>query len=77
MKDKEKTLARSYEPRAKYLEIGRKYDGCDCVIVAKTDNEIITELCDYHVKTVKDGSIKYISPCIEPAHPMTEFGEGK
>lgn len=71
----EKTYAKFIEPNASLISVGRKLDGCDCIVIDKKENELTVELCDYHTKTVKDGSTKYVSPLQLPAKPISSFGE--
>ncbi len=66
----EKTIAKFIEPNANLCQIGRKFDNCDCIVIDKNDSELIVELCEYHSKTTREGSIKYISPCIFPVKPL-------
>lgn len=66
-----KTYAKFYEPLSEHIPIGRKFDGCDCIVFAKNSEEITVELCDYHIKSVKEGNVKYLHPIQTPAYPKT------
>lgn len=71
----DKTYAKFYELKAEYIEIGRKFDGCECIVFSKDGDTITVELCDYHTKSVKEGSVKYIHPLQEPTYPENTIGK--